>query len=81
MILGWLLPDASYEVLVDDWARTGYRPRHGKLPLAVRGVQSAAAALDRAKDRYLGAADEDSVPAVLLGDPTRARRIDIPGSG
>ncbi len=78
MLLGWLLPDASYQVLFEDWGRTAYRPRHGRPPLPVRGIQAAATALDRARQRYLGASEDDSVAGVLLADPPRGRRIDMP---
>jgi hypothetical protein len=81
MGLGWLLPDAGYQVLSDGWRRPAYRPRHGKPPLAVRSAHSAAVAIGWARERYLGGSDEDLVPGVLLGDPPGARRIDMPNSG
>ena len=81
MLLDWLLPDASHETQLDGWTRAGYRPRHGKPPVAIRGVQSAAIVLGRARQRYLGAADEDGVSGVLLAEPPRGPRIDLPHSG
>jgi hypothetical protein len=81
MGLGWLLRDASDQVLSDAWRRVAYRPRHGKMPLAVRSMATAAAAVGWARERYLGASDEDGLPGVLLADPPRVRRIDMPNSG
>ena len=76
MLLGWLLPDAGYQELLGSWRRHGYRPRHGRPPLAVRGALSAGAAVGRARERYLGTADDEGLPAVLLPDPARGRRFD-----
>ncbi len=76
MLLGWLLPDASYQVLFEDWGRNAYRPRHGRPPLPVRAVQAAGAAFDRARQRYLGASEEEGAAGVLLADPHRGRSID-----
>ena len=61
---GWLLPDASYQVLYDGWERQPYRPRHGKPPFVIRGAYSAAMAFSRARERYLGAVE---LGAVELG--------------
>ena len=61
MGLGWLLPDASYQVLEEGWGRHTYRPRHGRAPLLVRTAYSAATALSRARGRYLGMVDDDVV--------------------
>jgi hypothetical protein len=61
MGLGWLLPDASYQVLEEGWGRHTYRPRHGRAPLLVRTAYSAATALSRARGRYLGTVDDDVV--------------------
>jgi hypothetical protein len=80
MGLGWLLRDDSDQVLSDAWRRLAYRPRHGKRPLALRSVNTAAAAIEWARERYMGAGDEDGLPGVLLADPPRARRIDMPNS-
>ena len=60
MLLGWLLPDASHQVLFEGWDRQQYRPRHGKPPLVVRGVYTAAAASGRARERYLGTVEEEA---------------------
>jgi hypothetical protein len=79
MRFGWLLPDASYEALSESWTRTAYRPRHGKPPLAVRSACTAAMAISRARERYLGAVDDVDV-SVRAADPAGARRIDIPKS-
>jgi hypothetical protein len=80
MLFGWLLPDASYQELADGWKRNAYRPRHGRPPLAVRGAQSAAAVVGRARERYLGMGDEEGRSAVLLADPPRTR-TDMPKPG
>jgi len=60
MLLGWLLPDASYQVLFEGWNRQQYRPRHGKPPLVVRGAHSAATAIGKARERYLGTVEEEA---------------------
>jgi hypothetical protein len=75
MRLGWLLPDASGQVLTDGWSRAAYRPRHGKPPLTVRTAWGAAMAIGKARDRYLGGSVEDR--DLLAADPARARRIDM----
>jgi hypothetical protein len=80
MGLGWLLPDASYQELSDGWRRIVYRPRHGKPPLAVRSAHTAAAAFGWARERYLGASEEEAHTGVLLADPPHSRRIDMPNS-
>lgn len=77
-MLGWLLPDASYQALIEGWDRQHYRPRHGRPPLVVRGASSAASVLGRARERYLGAAEEES----LAGAPgRRPRSADLTGAG
>lgn len=58
---GWLLPDASCEVLYDGWERQSYHPRHGKSPFVMRGAYSVAMALWRARERYLGAVEDESL--------------------
>jgi hypothetical protein len=58
---GWLLPDASYEVLYDGWERQSYGPRHGRPPFVIRSAYSAAMALVRARARYLGVVDDEAV--------------------
>ncbi len=60
MLFGWLLPDASHQVLFEGWDRQQYRPRHGKPPLVVRGAYSAAVVIGRARERYLGVVEEES---------------------
>lgn len=72
MRFGWLLPDASYQVLFEGWDRQQYRPRHGKPPLVVRGAYSAAVAVGRARERYLGATEDES----LAGAAGRPRSAD-----
>ena len=86
---GWLLPDASYQVLYDGWERQPYRPRHGKPPFVIRGAYSAAMAFSRARERYLGAvelgavelgaADEDY--AAAAGLQAAAARAPLPAFG
>ena len=71
MLFSWLLPDASYQVLFEGWDRQHYRPRHGKPPLVVRGAYSAAAAIGRARERYLGI-EEDSLSSAASRRPQRA---------
>lgn len=61
MLQAWLLPDSSYAVLREGWTRSAYRPRHGKPPLAIRVGQAMTAMLAMARDRYLGAAEEDAM--------------------
>ena len=78
MRFGWLLPNASYQALPEGWSRTAYRPRHGKPPLAVRSACSAATAVSRVRERYLGVADEEG--SILTADPAGARSIDMPNS-
>lgn len=79
MRFGWLLPDAGCQVLSDGWNRAAYRPRHGKPPLAVRSAYSAATAIGRARERYLGAGDDER--GLRAADPPGARSIDMPHSG
>jgi hypothetical protein len=81
MLLGWLLPDASYTELCDGWQRTAYRPRHGKPPLAIRGAHRAATVIGTVRERYLGAAEDDVRPAVWLTDTPRGPRMNLPRSG
>jgi hypothetical protein len=71
MVLSWVVPDTRYDVLFDGWRRVPYRPRHGKPPLLVRVVEWAAQALGIVRERYLGAAEEETItgaarPASLL---------------
>jgi len=81
MVLGWLLPDAGGQEISEQWSRTAYRPRHGRPPLTVRGLQAAGAAAGRARRRYLGAADEEGLPGVRLAEPAGRPRVDMPNSG
>lgn len=81
MRFGWLLPDASDQALSEGWRRDGYRPRHGKPPLTVRGALTAATVVARVRTRYLGGTDEDGTQAVLLGDAPRGPRLNLPHSG
>jgi hypothetical protein len=60
-MFGWLLPDAAHQVLLEGWDRQHYKPRHGKPPRMVRGANTAATAIGRARVRYLGAADQESL--------------------
>ncbi len=60
MLLAWLLPDASHGVLRDGWTRPAYRPRHGRPPLVVRTALTLAAVGSAARERYLGAREEES---------------------
>lgn len=71
---GWLLPDASYQVIDDCWERHSYRPRHGKPPFMLRGAYSAVTAFSRARGRYLGAIDEDAVAGASAGTATLGAR-------
>ncbi len=59
MVLSWVVPDTRYDVLFDGWRRVPYRPRHGKPPLVVRAVEWATQALRMARERYVGAAEEE----------------------
>ncbi len=61
MLQGWLLPDRSYLVLREGWDRPAYRPRHGRPPLVARAGQGLASAFLVARERYLGAAEEDAM--------------------
>lgn len=61
MLLAWLLPDSSYTLLRDGWSRPVYRPRHSRPPLVVRAWQAASAVLSYARDRYLGAGEEEKL--------------------
>ena len=60
-MLGWLLPDSTYQALLEGWDRQHYRPKHGRPPLVIRGASSAASAIGRARERYLGSADEEGL--------------------
>lgn len=66
-MFGWLLPDASHQVLFEGWDRLQYRPRHGKTPFMVRSAYSAVSAIGRARVRYLGAAEEEGLPGAAAG--------------
>src|SRR5689334_20375781 len=79
-MLGWLLPDSSYQALIEGWDRQHYRPRHGRPPLVVRGASSAASAIGRARERYLGAPDEESL-AGASGHRPRSADLTGPGRG
>jgi hypothetical protein len=61
MLRGWLLPESSYAVLREGWDRAAYRPKHGKPPLLVRAGQAVASAAAVARERYRGAAEEDTM--------------------
>lgn len=61
MLRGWLLPESSYAVLREGWERAAYRPKHGKPPLLVRAGQAVASAAAVARERYWGAAEEDTI--------------------
>jgi hypothetical protein len=61
MIQAWLLPESSYVLLREGWTRSGYRPRHSRPPLVVRIGRSLTAAVLMARERYLGAAEEDTM--------------------
>jgi len=79
MLLGWLLPDVGTGESLAGLRRPRYRPRHGRPPLAVRGALSAASALGRARERYLGAGDDEGPHAVLLPDAAAGRAMDRAG--
>ena len=66
-MFGWLLPDASHQVLDEGWDRQQYRPRHGKPPFMARGAYSAVSAFGRARVRYLGAAEEEGLAGAGAG--------------
>lgn len=72
MLFGWLLPDASYQVLFEGWDRHQYRPRHGKPPFVVRGAYTAVTAVARARERYLGAGEEDGLSSATGRRPRSA---------
>jgi hypothetical protein len=72
MRFGWLLPDASHQVLFEGWDRQHYRPRHGKPPLVVRGAYTAAEAISRARERYLGTVEEEARAGATGRQPRRA---------
>jgi hypothetical protein len=76
MLFSWLLPDASYQVLFEGWDRQQYRPKHGKPPLAVRGAYSAAAVIGRARERYLGTAEDEALSGA---GGRRPQSADLPG--
>ncbi|GEM_PF-2963318 len=63
LLLDLLLPGPECDALSEGWQRQGYRPRHGRPPPLVRAARVAGAALRAAQGRYLGAREEDSVPA------------------
>lgn len=71
-MFGWLLPDASHQVLFEGWDRQEYRPRHGKQPFMVRSAHSAVSVFGRARERYLGAAEEEGLAGATAG-PTGRR--------
>ena len=72
-MFGWLLPDVSHQVLFEGWDRQHYRPRHGKTPFMVRGAYSAVTAFGRARERYLGAADEEGLAGAAAAGATGRR--------
>jgi hypothetical protein len=71
-MFGWLMPDAAHQALFEGWDRQQYRPRHGRPPLVVRGAYSAANAIGRARERYLGADEEESLAGAPGRHPQRA---------
>jgi hypothetical protein len=71
-MFGWLMPDAAHQALFEGWDRQHYRPRHGRPPLVVRGAYSAANVIGRARERYLGAGEEESLAGSPGGHPQRA---------
>ncbi len=77
MLLGWLLPDASHQVLFEGWGRQQYRPRHGRPPLVVRGAYSAAAAVGKARERYLGTVEDEARSGATGRQPQSA---DLPAA-
>jgi hypothetical protein len=70
-MFGWLLPDASHQVLFDGWDRQHYRPRHGRPPFMMRGAYSAASAFGRARERYLGDAEDEGLAGAAAATPGR----------
>jgi hypothetical protein len=71
-MFGWLMPDATHQALFEGWDRQHYRPRHGRPPLVVRGAHSAAIVIARARERYLGAGEEESLAGASGRRPQRA---------
>jgi len=71
-MFGWLMPDATHQALFEGWDRQHYRPRHGRPPLVVRGAHSAASVIGRARERYLGAGEEESLAGASGRRPQRA---------
>ena len=71
-MFGWLMPDGSHQALFEGWDRQHYRPRHGRPPLVVRGAYSAASVIGRARERYLGAGEEESLAGAPGRRPQRA---------
>jgi hypothetical protein len=63
MLFAWLLPDASYVVLFEDWRRRPYLARHGKPPLLARAVRSVAGAVSVVGERYTGPDGSDGLPS------------------
>ena len=61
MLLAWLLPDSSSTLLRDGWNRPAYRPRHCRPPLVVRACQALSVTLIDAREKYLGAGEEDAM--------------------
>jgi len=79
MLLGWLLPDAGHQVLFEGWDRQQYRPRHGKPPLVVRGAYTAAEAIGRARERYLGTVEEEAMAGAAGRRPRSADLAAVTG--
>src|SRR5215813_7461076 len=71
-MFGWLMPDAAHQALFEGWDRQHYRPRHGRPPLVVRGAYSAANVIGRARERYLGAGEEENLAGAPGRHPQRA---------
>lgn len=63
MLSAWLLPDASYVVLFEDWRRRPYLPRHGRPPMLARAVRLVARVLSVAGERYTGPDGSDGLPS------------------
>ena len=76
-MLGWLLPDVTHQVLFEGWDRQHYRPRHGKPPFMVRSANTAVNVLERARERYLGAGEDESLSgAASTASGRRPQRAD-----
>ena len=71
-MFGWLMPDGSHQALFEGWDRQHYRPRHGRPPLVVRGAYTAANVIGRARERYLGVGEEESLAGASGHRPQRA---------